>query len=127
MALRRLGWDGSTETRPAITVHGFRALFATSATERYCITVKDEHALEFQQDHKLTGGVRANYTRDPDGSHRRLCMPARVAILQWWADEIDTVIACKGGPLPVSRVDRAAAFVSADTVRAPSGEAHYLR
>jgi integrase len=125
IALRRLGWDGSTEARPAITVHGFRALFATSATERFCITRRDEHALEFQQDHKLTGGVRANYTRDKDGSHRRLLIAERVAILQWWADEIETVLACKGGPLPVSRVDRAAAFVSADNADKSSRSAHY--
>jgi len=111
-ALRRLGWDGTTEERPKITVHGFRALFATSATERYCITAKDGHALEFQQDHKLTGGVRANYTRDKDGSHRGLIIPARVAILRWWSNEIDAALAAKGGPLPMSRVDRAAAYVS---------------
>ena len=123
-AIRRLGWDGSTEARPAITVHGFRALFATSATERFVITRRDEHALEFQQDHKLTGGVRANYTRDKDGSHRRLLIAERVGILQWWADEIETALACKGGPLPPSRVDRASAFVSAGNGK-PSRDTHY--
>lgn len=111
MALRRMGWDGSTEARPAITVHGFRALFATSATERYCVTRKDEHALEFQQDHKLTGGVRAHYTRDANGSHRGLLIAERVALMQWWADEIDVVVAADGSSLPPSRADRVAALL----------------
>lgn len=111
--LRALGWDGSTETRPAITVHGFRSLFATTAYTRYVITRVDEHALEFQQDHKLTEGVRAHYTRDASGSHRGLLLAERARLLQWWADEIDAVLAV-GNPakLPQSRVEMASAFIS---------------
>lgn len=111
-ALRRMGWDGSTEARPAITVHGFRALFATSAYSRYVITRVEEHALEFQQDHKLTEGVRANYTRDKHGSHRGLLIGQRAALLQWWADEVDTILGRQGQGLHQSRADMAAAFVT---------------
>lgn len=74
--LRRLGWDGTTELRGKITCHGFRAMFATSAYQRYVITRMEEHALEFQQDHKLTEGVRAHYTKDKQGSHRGLLLGA---------------------------------------------------
>ena len=84
--LRALGWDGSTPERGAITVHGFRALFATTAYTRYIVTRAEEHALEFQQDHKLTEGVRAHYTRDRDGSHRGLLWPNARAC-------------CNGGPM----------------------------
>lgn len=112
-ALRQLGWDGSTDERGAITVHGFRALFATAAYTRYVITRVDEHALEFQQDHKLTDGVRAHYTRDKQGSHRGLLIAERARLLQWWADEIDTTLGlAQGAKLPQSRVDMAAAFAS---------------
>jgi hypothetical protein len=110
--LRKMGWDGSTETRGAITVHGFRALFATNARLRYCITRKEEHALEFQQDHKLTEGVAANYTHDSRGSHRGLLIAERVQLMQWWANEVDAVLAHKGDGLPGSRSDAAAAFAA---------------
>jgi len=109
--LRAMGWNGETDARSAITVHGFRALFATWATERYSITPRDEHACEFQQDHKLTEGVRAHYTRDPKGSHRGLLLKERARVLQFFSDEIDTIRAANGAPLPMSRVDRAAALV----------------
>lgn len=113
-ALRRMGWTGKgrDEQRGAITVHGFRALFATAASTRYVVTNQEEHALEFQQDHKLTAGVRAHYTRDKDGSHRGLLLAQRAAMLQWWADEIDAVLASQGGALPQSRADAAAAFAT---------------
>lgn len=110
--VRKLGWDGSTEERGAITVHGFRALFATAARTRYCITRKEEHALEFQQDHKLTDGVQANYTHDKRGSHRGLLIAERVQMMQWWANEVDAIRAHKGPGLPLSRSDAAAAFAS---------------
>jgi Arm DNA-binding domain/Phage integrase central domain len=113
--IRAMGWDGSTDERPAITVHGFRALFATSAYTRYVITRRDEHALEFQQDHKLTEGVRANYTRDKRGSHRGLLIRERADLMQWWADEVDTVRGLRmGQQLPQSRVDMASAFLSSN-------------
>jgi hypothetical protein len=116
-----MGWDGSTPERGAITVHGFRALFATTAYTRYIVTRAEEHALEFQQDHKLTEGVRANYTRDRDGSHRGLLLAERARLMQWWADEIDTILAI-GDPakLPASRVDMAAAFATAKINRHPA-------
>jgi integrase len=111
--IRAMGWNGSTDERPAVTVHGFRALFATAAYSRYVITRVDEHALEFQQDHKLTDGVRKHYTRDAAGSHRGLLLPQRAALMQWWADELDAVLAAGvGAQLPESRADRAAAFAS---------------
>jgi integrase len=113
-ALRRAGWDGRSPERPAITVHGFRALFATAAYTRYCVTNVETHALEFQQDHKLTEGVRAHYTRDRDGSHRGLLLPQRAAMMQWWANEIDAILANQGGPLPQSRAEMAAASMSRD-------------
>jgi integrase len=113
MALRRMGWDGKTDARPAVTCHGFRALFATSAYSRYIITRVEEHALEFQQDHKLSEGVRAHYTRDRDGSHRGLLLPQRAALMQWWSDELDAVCAAgPGAPLPQSRAESAAAFMA---------------
>jgi len=116
--LRALGWDGSTPERGAITVHGFRALFATTAYTRYIVTRAEEHALEFQQDHKLTEGVRAHYTRDKDGSHRGLLLAERARLLQWWAEEIDTVLkAGNAAQLPASRVDMAAAFATAQVNR----------
>lgn len=116
--LRKLGWDGSTEDRGAITVHGFRALFATTAYTRYIVTRAEEHALEFQQDHKLTEGVRQNYTRDKDGSHRGLLLAERARLMQWWADEIDTVLkAGNAMQLPASRVEMAAAFATAQVNR----------
>ena len=111
-ALRKMGWDGSTEERGAITVHGFRSLFATSARMRYCITRKEEHALEFQQDHKLTDGVQANYTHDKRGSHRGLLIRERAQLLQWWANEIDAVRRHAGPGLPGSRADAAADFAT---------------
>ena len=116
--LRKLGWDGATAERGAITVHGFRALFATTAYTRYIVTRAEEHALEFQQDHKLTEGVRANYTRDKDGSHRGLLLAERARLMQWWADEIDTVLkAGNAAQLPASRVDMAATFATAQVNR----------
>jgi len=116
--LRALGWDGTTAERGAITVHGFRALFATTAYTRYIVTRAEEHALEFQQDHKLTEGVRAHYTRDKDGSHRGLLLAERARLMQWWADEIDAVLAAgNAAQLPASRVDMAAAFASAQVNR----------
>lgn len=117
-SLRRMGWDGSTEDRPAITVHGFRSLFATTAYTRYVITRVDEHALEFQQDHKLTEGVRKNYTRDAQGSHRGLLLAERARLMQWWADEIDAVLHVGDvAQLPQSRVEMASAFMSIQTNR----------
>jgi len=116
-SLRRMGWDGSTEARGAITVHGFRALFATTAYSRYCITRVDEHALEFQQDHKLTEGVRKNYTRDAQGSHRGLLLAERARLMQWWADEIETLLRVGVEKLPQSRVEMATAFASVQTNR----------
>lgn len=111
--IRGMGWDGESAARPAITVHGFRALFATSAYTRYVVTRMEEHALEFQQDHKLTDGVRKNYTRDAHGSHRGLLLTQRAALMQWWADELDTVLALgPGAQLRQSRAEMAAAFVS---------------
>lgn len=119
--LRGLGWDGSTADRGAITVHGFRALFATTAYTRYIVTRAEEHALEFQQDHKLTEGVRANYTRDRDGSHRGLLLAERARLMQWWADEIDAILATgDAAQLPASRVDMAAAFATAQVNRHPA-------
>jgi integrase len=111
--IRGMGWDGASPERPAITVHGFRALFATAAYTRYVVTRVEEHALEFQQDHKLTEGVRKNYTRDADGSHRGLLLTQRAALMQWWADELDAVLALgSGAPLQQSRAELAAAFTS---------------
>jgi integrase len=117
-ALRRMGWNGETEERQAITVHGFRSLFATSAYTRYVITRVDEHALEFQQDHKLTEGVRKNYTRDSKGSHRGLLLPERARLMQWWADEIDVVLRVEDvTKLPQSRVEMVTAFASIQQTR----------
>jgi hypothetical protein len=116
-SLRRMGWDGTTETRAAITVHGFRSLFATTAYSRYCITRVDEHALEFQQDHKLTEGVRKNYTRDAQGSHRGLLLAERARLMQWWADEIETLLRVGVEKLPQSRVEIVASFASIQTNR----------
>jgi hypothetical protein len=110
--IRQLGWDGTTDERPAITVHGFRSLFATTAYSRYVITRVDEHALEFQQDHKLTDGVRAHYTRDARGSHRGLLLRERAQLMQWWADELETILARGLEALPQSRVEMASAFMS---------------
>jgi integrase len=110
--LRNLGYTQDDETRGAVTIHGFRALFATSSKARYCITNVEKDALEFQQDHKLTEGVTMHYTHDARGSHRGLLMPQRAALLQWWANEIDRVLNHVGPGLPVSRADAAAAFAS---------------
>jgi len=111
-ALRRMGWTADDTSRGAITVHGFRSLFATAANERYCITQVETHALEFQQDHQLTEGVRKHYTRDADGSHRGLLLPQRVKLMQWWANEVDAVLAANGAQLPKSRAERAAEYAS---------------
>lgn len=110
--LRKLGYTGADDARGPVTIHGFRALFATSAKGRYCVTEVEKHALEFQQDHKLTEGVMANYNHDKRGSHRGLLVPQRVALLQWWANEIDAVLNHTGPGLPLSRADAAAAFVT---------------
>jgi integrase len=111
-AMRKMGWDGTTAERGAITVHGFRSLFATAAYTRYVVTRVEEHALEFQQDHKLTDGVRAHYTRDKNGSHRGLLLPQRAALLQWWADEVDAVRAGTAAADDQTRAAIAAAFAS---------------
>jgi len=111
-AMRKMGWDGTTAERGKITVHGFRSLFATAAYTRYVVTRVEEHALEFQQDHKLTDGVRAHYTRDKSGSHRGLLLTQRAAMLQWWADEVDAVRAGTAAKEDQTRAAIAAAFAS---------------
>jgi hypothetical protein len=111
-ALRRMGWTADDETRGAITVHGFRALFATTARDRYCISNTESHALEFQQDHILAEGVMRNYTHDKNGSHRGLLLPQRVKLMQWWANEVDMVRARQGQPLLPSRTELAADYAS---------------
>ena len=73
-ALRRLGY-----TTDEMTSHGFRASFSSIANES-----RRWHpdAIERQLAHMEKNDVRAAYTR---GEH----WDERVAMMQWWADELD--------------------------------------
>lgn len=72
-ALARMGFKGYA------TAHGFRALFSTVANERG----HDSDVIERQLAHIERNKVRAAY-------HRAEYVTERAALLQWWADFLDT-------------------------------------
>jgi integrase len=72
-ALARMGFKGYA------TAHGFRALFSTVANERG----HDSDVIERQLAHIERNKVRAAY-------HRAEYLAERAALLQWWADFLDT-------------------------------------
>jgi integrase len=75
-ALARMGFKGEH------TAHGFRALFSTIANERG----HDADAIERQLAHVERNQVRAAY-------HRATYLDQRRALMQWWADWLDTLAA----------------------------------
>ena len=83
-ALARMGFKGYA------TAHGFRALFSTVANERG----HDSDVIERQLAHIERNKVRAAY-------HRAEYLTERAALLQWWADFVDTK---RGGKVvPIGR------------------------
>ena len=72
-ALARMGFKN------AATAHGFRALFSTVANE----SGANPDVIERQLAHVERNGVRAAY-------HRSTYMKDRVALMQWWADYLDS-------------------------------------
>lgn len=76
-AIYRRGWHNIA------TLHGFRALFSTEATES---GLWSEDAIELQLAHRLPGsGSRRAYNR------ARL-LDERLRLLQWWSDKIDKAL-----------------------------------
>lgn len=72
-AMARMGYKN------AATAHGFRALFSTVANE----SGANPDVIERQLAHKERNGVRAAY-------HRSTYLKDRVALMQWWADYLDS-------------------------------------
>jgi integrase len=72
-ALARMGYKGSH------TAHGFRALFSTVANE----CGHDPDVIERQLAHQERNEVRAAY-------HRAAYLKDRAALMQWWADHLDS-------------------------------------
>ncbi len=72
-ALARMGFKN------AATAHGFRALFSTVANE----SGANPDVIERQLAHKERNGVRAAY-------HRSTYLKDRAALMQWWADYMDS-------------------------------------
>lgn len=72
-ALARMGFKN------AATAHGFRALFSTVANE----SGANPDVIERQLAHKERNGVRAVY-------HRSTYLKDRAALMQWWADYMDS-------------------------------------
>ena len=73
-ALYRLGFHGRT------TTHGFRRLFSTEANEHGF----DEDWIERQLAHDERNRVRGAY-------NAAQYLPQRRKMLQWWANELDTL------------------------------------
>jgi integrase len=74
-ALRRLGYSGDQQT-----VHGFRTIFSTLLNERGV----DPQLIELQLAHQDQNKVRAAYNR----AER---LPERRAMMQEWADHLDSL------------------------------------
>ncbi|EMB3200071.1 tyrosine-type recombinase/integrase [Salmonella enterica] len=76
-ALRVMGYD----TRKEICGHGFRAMACSALSEsgRW-----SKEAIEKQMSHQERNSVRAAYI------HKAKYMEERIAMMQWWADYLDT-------------------------------------
>lgn len=73
----RHGWEG------VATLHGFRALFSTQATES---RLWSEDAVELSLAHRLPGSnSRRAY------NHARL-LTERTSLMQWWSDRLDATV-----------------------------------
>ncbi len=72
-ALARMGYKNMA------TAHGFRALFSTVANE----SGANPDVIERQLAHAERNGVRAAY-------HRSTYLKDRIALMQWWADYLDS-------------------------------------
>lgn len=76
-AIYRHGWKG------AATIHGFRALFSTQATES---GLWSEDSIELSLAHRLPGsGSRRAY-------NRAKLLDERTRLMQWWSDRLDAAV-----------------------------------
>ncbi|TIP23530.1 MAG: DUF4102 domain-containing protein [Mesorhizobium sp.] len=76
-SIYRHGWKGAT------TIHGFRALFSTQATES---GLWSEDAIELSLAHRLPGsGSRRAY-------NRAKLLDERTRLMQWWSDRLDKAV-----------------------------------
>lgn len=99
-ALKGLGWHGDfakdvPQYRPNATIHGFRSIMFTIASQRLCADGLDLRAVDFQLDHKEPNKVRAAYERDDVGGHRGLFLDRRRVMMQRWSDHVDALVAGK--------------------------------
>ena len=96
-ALARLGYKGIA------TAHGFRTLFSTCANEAGW----NSDVIEKQLSHEERDDVRGAY-------NRAQWLPARVKLMQWWAERLDALRQRKGAQptTQVGRVSRKARVVS---------------
>lgn len=83
-ALRTIGYDTKTE----ICGHGFRTMACSALNET---ELWSEDVIERQMSHQERSGVRAAYT------HKARHLEARIEMMQWWSDYLDT---CREGYIP---------------------------
>jgi Integrase len=76
-ALRVMGYD----TRKEICGHGFRAMACSALSES---GLWSKEAIEKQMSHQERNSVRAAYI------HKAEYLEERIAMMQWWADYLDT-------------------------------------
>ncbi|HFK3992036.1 TPA: tyrosine-type recombinase/integrase [Citrobacter freundii] len=83
-ALRTIGYDTKTE----ICGHGFRTMACSALNEA---ELWSEDVIERQMSHQERNGVRAAYI------HKARHLEARVEMMQWWSDYLDS---CREGYIP---------------------------
>ena len=83
-ALRTIGYDTKTE----VCGHGFRTMACSALNET---GLWSQDAIERQMSHKERNSVRAAYI------HKAQHLEARMEMMQWWSDYLDT---CRGGYVP---------------------------
>ncbi|MEC3929353.1 site-specific integrase, partial [Citrobacter braakii] len=83
-ALRTIGYDTKTE----ICGHGFRTMACSALNEA---ELWSEDVIERQMSHQERNGVRAAYI------HKARHLEARIEMMQWWSDYLDT---CREGYIP---------------------------
>ncbi|HBC0020624.1 TPA: tyrosine-type recombinase/integrase [Enterobacter hormaechei subsp. steigerwaltii] len=83
-ALRIIGYNTKTE----ICGHGFRTMACSALNEA---ELWSEDVIERQMSHQERNGVRAAYI------HKARHLEARIEMMQWWSDYLDT---CRNGYIP---------------------------